>query len=164
MSTASAVPTAAKRAAHHIPVSIRVLRKLRPVVVGILRSPLHAVMSREVLLLTYTGRKSGARYTFPLSFVEKNSKLYLCTRPEGSKWWLNLRGGRDVDLRLRGRVVRATATVLERDSDEAFEGLRAFVTQNPTTGEMVYHIRRGPNEEDLRREVTASVVVRIEVN
>ena len=56
--------------------------------------------------------------------------------------------------------------VLDPDSKEALDGLRAFVTANPTTGVKLYRIRRGPDgrpdETDLAREVRRSVVVRLE--
>jgi hypothetical protein len=163
MSTAPAVPSSAERSAHVVPLPVRILRRLKPVIVAILGSPLHGLMSRDILLLTWTGRRTGARHTLPLSYVRLGSRLYLCTRPEGSKWWLNLRGGTDVDLVLEGRPVRATATVLDRESEEALDGLRAFVTRNPGTGEMLYHVARGPREADLLREVHASVVVRLDL-
>src|SRR5689334_22980603 len=80
-----AAPTASERAAHPIPLSIRILRKAQPLIVGLLKSPLHGLLSRDVLLLTYRGRRSGEPYTLPLSYVEAGSHLYMCTRPEGSK-------------------------------------------------------------------------------
>jgi hypothetical protein len=163
MSTAPAVPTSAERSAHVVPLPVRILRRLKPVIVALLGSPLHGLLSRDILLLTWTGRRTGARHTLPLSYARLGSRLYLCTRPEGSKWWLNLRGGTDVDLVLEGRRVKAAATVLDREGEEALDGLRAFVTRNPGTGEMLYHVGRGPNEDDLRREVLASVVVRLDV-
>jgi hypothetical protein len=163
MSSAPAVPTSADRSAHVVPLPVRILRRLKPVIVAILRSPLHGLMSRDILLLTWTGRRTGARHTLPLSYVRLGSCLYLCTRPEGSKWWLNLRGGCEVDLVLAGRRVKATANVLEPHSGEALDGLRVFVTRNPRTGEMLYRVARGPNEADLLREVHASVVVRLDL-
>jgi hypothetical protein len=163
MDTAPAVPDAAERSAHVVPLPVRILRRMKPLVVGILRSPLHGLLSGDILVMTWTGRRSGARHTLPLSYVRLGSRLYLCTRPEGSRWWLNLRSGPEVGLVLKGKSARAIATVLDRDSGEALDGLRAFVTRNPGTGELLYRVRRGPNEEDLLREVHASVVVRLDV-
>ena len=163
MSTAPAVPTAADRASHVVPLPVRILRRMKPLIAAVLRSPAHRLLSRDILLMTWNGRRSGARHTLPLSYVRSGSRLYLCTRPEGSKWWLNLRGGAAVELVLQGRTVEATATVLDREGEEALEGLRAFVTRNPGTGEMLYHVGRGPDDEDLRREVHSSVVVRLDL-
>lgn len=164
----SAVPAAASfPPAAPVPISIRILRRLRPVVVGLLGSPLHGLLSRDVLLLTYRGRRSGRPYTLPLSYVAAAGGLYLCTRPEGSRWWKNLLGGPDVQLRHRGREVAARAVVLESGCVEARRALEAFVARNPRTGELLYQVRRGaggrPNAADLDREVGGSVVVRLEV-
>ncbi len=40
-----------------------------PLVTWLLRSPLRWLMDRNTLLLTYTGRKSGRTYTFPISYA-----------------------------------------------------------------------------------------------
>ena len=164
MNTSSTVSSSTRAAPHHVPFPVRVLRRMRPVIAALLASPLHGLLSRDVLLMTYTGRKSGRPYTLPLSYVEQGGILYLCTRPEGSRWWRNLKGGGAVQLRWRGRSVSASATVLDADSPEALEGLRAFVTRNPGTGELLYHVAReggAPREGDLEREVGDSVVVRL---
>lgn len=151
--------------AEPLPIAIRVLRRLNPAITWTLRSPLHGVMSRNLLLMTYVGAKSGVTRTLPLSYVETGGRLYLCTR--SSAWWRNLRNGRTVELHLRGRKVAATPVVLDVAAREALDALRAFLTANPKTGEMLYRVRSGrdrrPSEEDLRREVLRSVVVRLDV-
>ena len=164
MSTTDTLSSSAPAAAHHVPFSIRVLRRMQPLIAALLASPLHGLLSRDVLLMTWTGRKSGRRYTLPLSYVEQGGKLYLCTRPEGSQWWRNLKGGAEVELCFRGRRVEASASILDRESPEALDGLRAFVTRNPRTGEMLYHVARDggpPRESDVRREVANYIVVQL---
>jgi deazaflavin-dependent oxidoreductase (nitroreductase family) len=164
MTTTRAITDSAP--AHHVPISIRVLRRLKPLVVALLASPLHGALSRDILLLRWTGRKTGKGYTLPISYVELNGRLYLCTRPEGSGWWRNVRAAREVEIRLRGETMTATATVLEPEASEALDGLRAFLTRNPGTGRLLYHVatddRGKPREDDLEREVLASVVVRLD--
>ena len=148
-----------------LPIAIRVLRRLNPAIAALLRSPLHGVMSGNLLLLTYVGAKSGVTRTVPLSYVDLGGRLYLCTR--SSRWWRNLRHGPAVELRLRGRRIAATPVVLDVATPEALDALRAFLTANPKTGEMLYQVPRGrdgrPSEEHLRREVLRSVVVRLDV-
>jgi hypothetical protein len=148
-----------------VPLSIRLLRRTNPLIVRLLRSPLHGLLSRDLLVLTYSGRRSGTRYTLPLSYVALGDHLYLCTRT--TFWWKNLRDGGDVEVVLRGKAVTMTPTVLDPNSDEALRGMRAFLTNNPGTGVKLYNVRRGkdgrPVEEDLQREVVSSVVVRLNV-
>lgn len=166
MNTARSIPSLKPLAAAPIPLPIRILRRLQPLIAALLASPIHGLLSRDVLLLEYAGRKSGRHYELPLSYVGKGKVVYLCTRPEGSQWWRNLKNGADVRVRLRGRTMQARATILDPASAEALEGLRAFLARNPRTGEMLYHVSRGaagqPDQADLEREVAASVVVRIE--
>ena len=95
--------------------TIRVMNALPKL---ILRSPLHVLMSKQLLLLTYTGRKSGKRYTFPITYAKVGNTLLLATdRP----WWKNLRGGAQVQVWLRGKKHSARAEVV---TDEATETAR----------------------------------------
>lgn len=159
--------TAAPSPAHAVPLAIRALRRLKPVVVALLRSPLHPLLSGEILVLAWTGRRTGRRFELPLSYVRHDDALYLCTRPEGSSWWRHLRPRARVELALQRRVVAADATLVDPASAEALGALRAFVARNPHTGSTLYRVRRakgGPDEGDLAREVLASVVVRLDVD
>lgn len=149
-----------------VPLPIRILRRLKPLVVGLLRSPVHGLLSREILVLSWTGRRSGRRFELPLSYVPHAGALYLCTRPDGSTWWRHLRPAARVALVLAGRRVAADAVLVDPTSREALDALRAFVTRNPRTGVTLYQVAReagAPKEDDLAREVLRSVVVRLDV-
>ena len=43
---------------------------INPVIAGVLRSPLHGVASRHLLLLTLRTRRSGRRITIPVGYEE----------------------------------------------------------------------------------------------
>lgn len=163
--TTKSIPAAGEHlVAADVPLSIRILRRLNPLILRILQSPLHGLLSRNLLVLHYTGRRTGAPHTLPLSYVTLGEHLYLCTRT--TYWWRNLRDGRPVEVVLRGRRVAMIPQVLDPDSGEALDGLRAFLATNPGTGEKLYNVARGgdrrPREDDLRREVLQSVVVRLQ--
>jgi|GEM_PF-991892 len=154
----------AVRREEHVPPSIRLLRRCNGLIRAMLRSPLHGLLSRDLLVLEYTGAKTRQRRVLPLSYVEHRGRLYLCTRT--SVWWRNLRTEREVTVWLRGRRVAATARVVEPESAEARDALRAFVTRNPRTGEILYEVKRvdgRPSEEDVVREAPSSVVVHLQL-
>lgn len=67
----------------------------------LLKSPLHPVMSARYLLLTFTGRKSGRRYTTPVAYLRDGDRLVIST---DSPWGCNVIDGRLVTVRLRGRT------------------------------------------------------------
>ena len=166
MRTTSASPSPPARAgslrAESVPPSIRLLRRCNGLVRAILRSPLHALLSRELLVLEYTGARTRQRRALPLSYVEHDDRLYLCTR--SSLWWRNLRAEPEIALWLRGRRVAATARVVAPTSVEARDALRAFLARNPRTGEILYDVKSvggRPCEEDVAREAPRSVVVEV---
>lgn len=146
-----------------VPRSIRLLRRCNPLVVRLLESPLHGLLSRDLLVLHYRGRRSGIDRTLPLSYTALGGHLYLCTR--NSRWPANLDGATPVTVRLRGRLRPATATRLDPRSDEARAALAAFLGRNPRTGEGLYDVRRAgsgrADAADVAREVLRSQVVRL---
>jgi deazaflavin-dependent oxidoreductase (nitroreductase family) len=85
------------------------LRIWNPAMRALLGSPLHWLLSRWFAVLAWTGRKSGRRYSTPVSYVRDGKTLYLTT---GDRWWRNLIGGAPVAIRIAGRWRRATATAL----------------------------------------------------
>jgi hypothetical protein len=58
----------------------------------ILRSPLHGLISKSTMLITYTGHKSGKLYTIPVNYVRDEDVLSV-TSYRHRTWWRNLRGG-----------------------------------------------------------------------
>jgi hypothetical protein len=84
-----------------VPFAIRVLRRLNPLIAGLLRSPLHGLASRDLLLLTYVGAKTGMRRTLPLSYVEVGGRPYLCTAARA--------GGATSGMAVPWRLVSAAA-------------------------------------------------------
>ncbi|MBI1280377.1 MAG: DUF385 domain-containing protein [Anaerolineaceae bacterium] len=74
----------------------------------LLASPLHFFASQHILLLSVTGRKSGKVYTTPLEYKQDGAELMIFTQKE-HKWWRNLKGGADVQIRLKGKSVLAHA-------------------------------------------------------
>jgi hypothetical protein len=83
---------------------------VNPVMKGLLRSPLHGLLSKSLMLLIYEGRKSRKRYIIPVGYVERDGRLYVFTH---SAWYKNFIGGAPVALRLRGELVRGTTTVVD---------------------------------------------------
>jgi len=97
---------------------------------AILSSPLHRLLSSKRLVVTFTGRRSGKRYSTPVNYLQRGAELLITT---DSKWWHNLEGGAPVELRLRGRRLRARADAV-RDPHRVAEALTALVRDHPPAG------------------------------
>ncbi|HEU5099254.1 MAG TPA: nitroreductase family deazaflavin-dependent oxidoreductase, partial [Roseiflexaceae bacterium] len=91
--------------------------------------PLHALLSRHVMLITVRGRKSGKVYTTPVNYVRQGDMLTIVSL-RNRRWWRNLRGGSPVVLRLQGHDVQGWGTVIEDDQGVA-AGLAAYLQQVP---------------------------------
>jgi deazaflavin-dependent oxidoreductase (nitroreductase family) len=90
--------------------SMRVLHAVNPIVSAILRSPLHGMLSGSLLLLTFTGRKTGKAYTIPVNYTRDGEKLILFT---DRAWRKNLRDGVPVTVRLQGHQRTGHAMQIE---------------------------------------------------
>ena len=93
-----------------------------PIVTSLLRSPLHGLMSGNTLLLTYTGRKSGRSYTFPISYGRTGDRLWLITHRRKT-WWKNLQGGTPVTVHIGGRDWPGCAEVVAANPTDLLDAL-----------------------------------------
>ena len=93
----------------------------------ILGLPFASPLSRQLMLLHLTGRKSGKRYVQPVSYVPDGNTLLT---PGGGRWKLNLEPSECVRLRLRGRDVLARPELI-RDVDQIELLLRRMQSVNP---------------------------------
>jgi hypothetical protein len=93
-------------------------RTMNPLLLAILRSPVHRLASGRLALITYTGRRSGRQYTIPVLYRDKGEEITIAVGwPERKVWWRNLLGaGGPVSLVVRGQDVRGHATAT-RDAD-----------------------------------------------
>jgi deazaflavin-dependent oxidoreductase (nitroreductase family) len=98
---------------------------------GVLRSPLHRIMSGSLMLLTYQGPRTGKEYTFPVGYARYGERelVVLAGRPEGKTWWTNVRGLLPVRVRLAGKDLRGEARLVK--GDEAVPRLAAYLERIP---------------------------------
>ena len=62
------------------------------VVLAVLRSPAHRLLSGATVELRYVGRRSGQQYALPVQYVRDGSRLLVLPQDLDSKsWWRNFR-------------------------------------------------------------------------
>ena len=131
------------------------VRLANPVMRRLLASPLHAAVSSQLLLLHFTGGRSGRRYSVPAGHHDLDGVPSVLTN---SGWRLNFRGGADVEVTLRAGGGRARATLVEDPATVAAVyqgvierlgwraaqrrlGIRVNVGRAPTGDELVEAVR-----------------------
>ena len=133
---------------------------INPTMRILLNSPLHFLMSRNVMLIKYRGRRSGKNYSIPVRYLESDG-IVKCFSDRSNGWWPNLQDGAEVTLRLRGKD-RSYQTDVLSDTEEIRQELVAYLARFPA--DAVYHdigLNRDKTlvEEDLERKLPDSIVV-----
>jgi deazaflavin-dependent oxidoreductase (nitroreductase family) len=106
-------------------------RLVNPVVRLLLRSPLHPVLSRSLVILSYQGRKTGRWRSLPCLYARDGQDLYVVPGQAGRKvWWRNLRQPTRVRLRLQGRDREGIAAA-SSDPEAVAAGLRHYLARYP---------------------------------
>ena len=123
---------------------------VNPLTIRLLRSPAGGRLGEVLLLLTYTGRKSGRKITTPVSYTREGSVITLFA--DGS-WANNFISPAPVEMLVRGERLTGTARTYT-DPQVIAEAVRREIE---THGRMA--ARRHPKGADLKRKL-----VRIELD
>ena len=111
----------------------RMMRAANVPMRALLSLPFATPLSANLMLVYYTGRKTGKAYKQPVSYVRDGDTLLT---PGGGRWTLNLAGGRAVRLRLRGRDVAARAELVT-DPAEVERLLGVITRENPRAARFI---------------------------
>jgi hypothetical protein len=126
----------------------------------ILRTPLHFLVSKDIMLLTVTGRKTGKKYPMPVSYARDGDGITCSTDRTRADWWKNLRGGATVTLWLCGEEVAGRATVISEDRQALIKGINTMLTQVPRDAKH-YEVRLDENKKPLAEDVSRATAYRI---
>ena len=129
----------------------------------VLRSPLHGIASRSVMLITFRGRKSGKIYTTPISYLREGDWVTAFT---GARWWKNLTGGAPVTLMIKNQEYQGQAAVVVEDKETIAKALQNFL-RTVRFDARFYQVRFDddgePNWDDIQRAAQRCVLLRIEL-
>ena len=101
-------------------------RLLNPITRAIARSPLHGLVSDNVVVLIFPGIKSGSIYSIPVSYLETSEKELVCVTDRPYIWWRNLINNNNIQILLRGELLNAEVEVESENDDLIAEKLTAM--------------------------------------
>ena len=126
----------------------------------LLRSPLHKIASKNTLLITFTGCKSGRRYTTPVNFVPDGNVIFI-TSLRSRSWWRNLRGGAPISVRLKGQDMETYGDVIE-DDENVTKQLTVYLQKVPQYAryfKVNIDPDGNPNPEDVAQAAKERIIV-----
>ncbi len=102
-------------------------------VLPVLRSRLHGMLSGSLVGLGYTGRRSGRVRRLPAMYARSGRDLVIVAAdPQTKTWWRNFDAGpRPVTVLLRGRLERATACLPPSGDPARTSALAAYRARYP---------------------------------
>lgn len=135
-----------------------------PLIVWLLKSPLHGVLSKNVMLTTVTGRKSGKTISTPTNYLRDGNTLWVISWRDRN-WWKNLRGGAQAQVLLAGQTVQGRGQALEEQQAVA-QSLFEYYSRAPRAAKYVQiglDATGKPIAADCERAAQRLVVVRIDL-
>ncbi len=99
----------------------------------VLALPFSTPLSKRLMLLHLTGRRSGKHYRQPVSYVRRGDSLLT---PGGGNWKLNLQAGRPERIHLDGNDVTAWPELIQ-DVDAIDDDLMFMASVNPRTASFI---------------------------
>jgi hypothetical protein len=82
---------------------------------SLLRSRLHWLVSNWLVLLSYEGRRSGRRYTFPVAYKRLDNRIVVVTPMRDSNWWKNFQESQECTVWVRGTEYSSNGEIVTDD-------------------------------------------------
>ena len=136
-----------------------------PIMIWILRSPFHKMLSGSIVLLTLTGRKSGRAIEVPVNYIRDGKTLWAVSDRQ-RVWWRNLTGGAALTVLLARKTKKARGEVILHDK-EVVHALTEYFKLAPGLAKYfkVKIDKEGnPDLTDLGAAARSRVVVKITLN
>ncbi len=129
----------------------------------ILRSLLHGMISKSILLVTFNGRKSGKTYTTPVSYSQQNGQVHIFSH---AAWWKNLKKDEKVTLRIRGRDIQGLAEPVTEDKEAIASGLASHLRKVPSDSryyDVSFDDQGNPRSEEVKKAVQTAVMICVQL-
>jgi hypothetical protein len=140
------------------------------------------MISKTILLISFTGRKSGKTYTTPVSYSQSGDQVSIFTH---ATWWKNLRsaagrggvlasealataerGGTPVTLRIQGREFQGLAEPVAEDKQAIAAGLTAHLRKVPSDARfygVTFDDHGNPKADEVEKAVQTVVMIRVQL-
>ena len=129
----------------------------------VLRSPVHGMVSKTVLLISFKGRKSGKTYTTPVSYSQDGGQVTIFTHAD---WWKNLRDCPSVTLQMRGRQVQGLVEQVVEDKQAVAAGLAQHLRKVRSDAKyygVTFDEQGNPRAEEVEKAAQTVVMICVRV-
>jgi deazaflavin-dependent oxidoreductase (nitroreductase family) len=135
-----------------------------PIMMWMLRSPLHGMLSGNTMIITYTGRKSGKTYSTPVNYVRDGDVLWVVSYRHRT-WWRSLHDAK-VTVRVRGNDLAGVAEAIT-EQQEVADCLMTFLRKAPQIAKYIgvaLDASGQPRLQDVAEAAKTRVMVRVQLS
>jgi hypothetical protein len=141
-------------------------RLLNPFTRAIAKSPLHTIISRNIIVLIFPGKISGKTYSIPVSYLKSTDKELFCLTEKEYIWWRNLIDYNTIQILLEGKLLNAEVEVEFENDDLIAEKLTAMCLHSKIDA---YFANVGfknniPVEEDIIAAASNMTLIKLSIN
>ncbi len=129
-------------------------RVINPVLRFLLRTPVMGAARNALMVLSFNGRKTGRRYTFPLSAHRIDNDLYALT---GAPWKQNFRDGADAEVCHAGKATTMHGEFIQDRSVVADLYLRCAESYGVKSAQRMLGLKFRDERTPTIEEFTAAV-------
>ena len=141
-------------------------RLVNPITRVIARSPLHPLISDNIVVLIFPGIKSGRIYSIPVSYLETSDKEIVCLTDRPYIWWRNLINIKNIQILLRGKLLNAEVEVEFENDNLIAEKLKAMCLHSKVDAYFadVGFKNNVPIEEDIIAASSKMTLIKLSIN
>ena len=136
-------------------------RFINPFVRVILKSPIHFILSHQILLFRVIGRKSKKIYEIPASYAHINDAL-VCVTLRENLWWKNFIDIEDQEIYFKGKKINKKISINFSDDNFVRTKLKELIEHNPIDAFFAgvkLDRNKVPNSEDLDKAAKLHTVI-----
>jgi hypothetical protein len=105
-------------------------RFINPIVRLILKSPIHFLISNQILLFRVVGRRSKRIFEIPASFAHINDSL-VCVTLRENLWWKNFKDIETQEIYFKGKKINKNISINFTDNAFVRDKLKELIEHNP---------------------------------
>jgi hypothetical protein len=142
-----------------------VFRTLNPIVRFLVRTPLAGPLREQMMVVSFTGRKTGRRFSIPLSAHRIDNDLYAIT---SAGWKYNFRDGADAEVLHKGKTTAMRGELISDPAVVADLCKRAAESYGVKRAQLMMGLKfrdgRVPTLEEFREAVERDRLVAIRLS
>ena len=137
---------------------------INPIMIFLMRSPLHFIVSHSVLVLYVFGTKTGKLYRIPVSFFEHRKGLLTCVTDKPNIWWKNLKEEKEIKIVFKGKEIKSKINIEPENFDYILPKLNALFTHSRIDGFFgkVGYKNGLPIEHDVKSAASRMVLIELD--